>query len=248
MFAAVYDAEWKRHVPVVGAALIRFAETDDDISVNRPVLDVCCGTGHVSCHLANHGFDVVGIDASPHMIGRARENAEKTDDAHRLRFAVQDATEMNVGRGFGLAVSTLDAMNHLTDLAELRKCFSSVRTALAPGGVFVFDMHTVSGLRELNRVEVRETPDTLFVARTIYDPYAEVLVARISGCRRDGATWQRFTHSVRERAYPSRSIEEALHDAGFDRVHAAEPADLHTPLPNADDLPRAFYVARNSTS
>ena len=51
------------------------------------ILDIGCGTGHHVSSLAEHGYKVVGIDISPSMIKKAKENYPTLD------FKVSDALE-----------------------------------------------------------------------------------------------------------------------------------------------------------
>src|SRR5689334_7572475 len=38
------------------------------------IVDLGCGTGHLTAQIAEAGADVLGIDKSPDMIGQARQN------------------------------------------------------------------------------------------------------------------------------------------------------------------------------
>src|SRR3954451_23088959 len=61
--------------------------------IHSKVLDVGCGTGEHTILLTRLGYDVLGVDLSPHAIEQARANAAvKGVDA---RFEVADA--MNLG-------------------------------------------------------------------------------------------------------------------------------------------------------
>ena len=73
--------------PWLRAALAAFAEAVRGLG---PVLDVGCGPGTVTAHLARLGLDVSGVDLSPRMVEHAR---------HRypgLRFAVASATALDI--------------------------------------------------------------------------------------------------------------------------------------------------------
>ena len=76
------------------AQLVRFAE----IRAGQRVLDVGCGTGVVAITAARRGTEVTGLDLTPELLGRAKENAAMMrsqitwveGDAEALQFA--DAT------------------------------------------------------------------------------------------------------------------------------------------------------------
>src|SRR5580692_4645049 len=49
------------------------------------ILDIGCGTGHLTSEIAERGADVTGLDASLSMIAQARQNYPK------LKFVLADA-------------------------------------------------------------------------------------------------------------------------------------------------------------
>src|ERR1700744_4226339 len=65
---------------------------EDVVSLLKPqpgerILDVGCGTGHLTADIAAAGALTFGIDASPAMIAQARQNFPK------LQFQLVDAAE-----------------------------------------------------------------------------------------------------------------------------------------------------------
>jgi cyclopropane fatty-acyl-phospholipid synthase-like methyltransferase len=62
------------------------------------LLDIGCGAGHIAAWLAEHGFDVLGIDFAPQAVERARR---AYGHVPRLAFEVVDACDPNaLGRQF----------------------------------------------------------------------------------------------------------------------------------------------------
>ena len=91
------------------------------------VLDVGCGTGHLTARIAESGADVLGIDASESMVLQARSNYP------HLRFEVLDALAMKLGPEFDAVFS--NAVLHW--ITEPDVAASGIFNALKPGGRFV---------------------------------------------------------------------------------------------------------------
>jgi SAM-dependent methyltransferase len=99
--------------------------------IHSKVLDVGCGTGEHTILLTRLGYDVLGVDLSPHAIEQARANAAvKGVDA---RFEVADAT--NLG-GEPLYTTIVDsALFHIFDDTDRPRYVRSLHTATRPGGL-----------------------------------------------------------------------------------------------------------------
>lgn len=71
-------AGWASFIPFEGATgiaaaqLVSFAK----VSKNSRLLDVACGTGVVAITAARQGADAQGVDLTPELVERARENAQ----------------------------------------------------------------------------------------------------------------------------------------------------------------------------
>jgi trans-aconitate methyltransferase len=94
------------------------------------VLDLGCGTGHLTAQIAERGAEVIGLDASLSMVAQARQNYPK------LKFALADARTFELGSGFD-AVFSNAALHWIPESAAV---IASVARALKPGGRFVLEM------------------------------------------------------------------------------------------------------------
>jgi trans-aconitate 2-methyltransferase len=127
-----------------GAALI-------DLLAPRPgerILDLGCGTGHLTAQIAAAGADVIGIDASAEMVAEARRLYPD------LRFELADARDFDLGGSFDAVFS--NAVLHW--IKEPDQVIACVRRALRPGGRFVVEFGgrgnvqaTVAGLEDAAR-------------------------------------------------------------------------------------------------
>ena len=76
------------------------------------ILDLGCGTGQLTAKIADAGASVLGLDASPDMIGQARQNYP------RLQFKLEDATAMQFDSDFD-AVFSNAALHWMLDAATV---------------------------------------------------------------------------------------------------------------------------------
>ncbi len=142
---ASYDRVAERYVamgvghldahPWLRAALAAFAET---VRGRGPVLDVGCGPGHVTAHLARLGVDVAGVDLSPQMVAQARRlyPGLRFDPASATALALEDASLGGVLAWWSLF--------HLPRpvLPDVLRSFAD---ALVPGGQVLVGTHVGDG-------------------------------------------------------------------------------------------------------
>jgi SAM-dependent methyltransferase len=94
-------------------------------------LVVGCGTGEHARRLHDAGLDVVGVDPSPAMIGRARERSD-------VEFLVGALPELPIDGRFDLVVAPFTVTNYLAP-DELEPALAALSDRVADGGVLVLD-------------------------------------------------------------------------------------------------------------
>lgn len=124
------------------AALVELAR-DRGLRGTR-ALDVACGTGSTSLPLAHHGFEVTGVDCSEGMLEIARERLAGIADLIHGDMR----TLPHIG-AFDLVTCVGDALNHLLDAASVERALERIACNLAPGGLLVFDLNTLTTLRSV---------------------------------------------------------------------------------------------------
>ena len=91
------------------------------------ILDLGCGTGHLTAEIAAAGAQTLGIDSSADMIGQARQNYPK------LKFELADARSFTTAQPYDAVFS--NAALHW--VPEARAAVQAIHRALRPGGRFV---------------------------------------------------------------------------------------------------------------
>ncbi|SRR6266704_759561 len=95
----------------------------------RIVLDVCCGSGCLTCRLSRAGFEVTGVDSSPTMLDRAKT---KHRGAH---FVLCEASQMPFAAAFDAAIVSLAL--HEMDPPLRDSVWETMRRAVRPGGLLI---------------------------------------------------------------------------------------------------------------
>ncbi len=137
-------------------AIVRLVERD---SVAGTAIDVGCGTGEHALFLAGRGLDVVGVDASPTAIDRAKQKAAERNLA--AEFEVLDALELpRLGRTFDLAIDC--GLFHVFSDEERPRFERSLHAVIRPGGRYHLlcfsDRQPGSmGPRRVTQAEIRAT-------------------------------------------------------------------------------------------
>jgi SAM-dependent methyltransferase len=131
------------------------------------ILDAPCGIGRVAIPLARLGFDVTGVDLSPHLVSVASKKANDFNLATgRARFLVGDMRELGsrfAPDSFDAVLNVFTSIGYGSEEGDL-KFFRDARAVTRRGGLLLF-----SGLR--NRDYVARNP-----SQNIYEETERILV------------------------------------------------------------------------
>ena len=212
----------------------------------KTVLDLACGTGSLTVELANRGYEMIGVDLSPDMLGEASEKAmdEVGEDQTPPIFLCQSMDKLDLYGTIDACVCCLDSVNYVTDPKKLKKAFERVHLFLMPGGLFVFDINTVEKLMGLDgQVFLDETEDTYCVWRAEFEKRRSICSYFMDIFQLDEETglWERGEELHEERAYTVEELTAFLEDAGFKDIKTYGNLKMRAPAPGED---RIFFVAR----
>lgn len=132
--AALYDQQ-HAFVWQYGADLLKLLAPQP----GERILDLGCGTGHLTGQIAEAGAGVTGIDSSTSMIEQARANYPA------LRFEVANAEAFDFPEPFD-AVFSNAALHWMKKADQVAEC---VARALKPGGRFVAEFGGKGNVKEV---------------------------------------------------------------------------------------------------
>ena len=196
------------------------------------VLDLACGTGTISCLLAERGYEVIATDGSEEMLTQAMQKAGELE--HPPLFLLQSMPRTRLLEPVDAAISTLDSLNYLTRTKDLQETFKRVFRWLKPGGTFVFDVNSPYKLRRMDsQMYMDETEESFCVWRTFFSEKQQVCTYQVDlfQLQEDGETWYRDFEEHRERAWSEAELRQFLTEAGFQNIiitgdmKAAAPAE-----------------------
>lgn len=140
-----------------------------NLSSGERVLDVGCGTGTLALMakaVVGQDTEVVGRDATPEMIGRARKKAQKRNDDVSFDVGLIEDIQFP-DESFDVVFSTF-MMHHLPDNLKVRG-LAEIRRVLKPGGrAFIVDFRR-GGISLPNLVHHGQLPPDGAMLRLIDD-------------------------------------------------------------------------------
>lgn len=98
------------------------------------MVELGCGSGHLTRHLLDAGHRVIATDASQAMLELARSHAPNVED---LRLLVLPDDPIPAADAI---VSVGHVLSYLPDEAAIRHAFGAICGALRPGGVLALDI------------------------------------------------------------------------------------------------------------
>ena len=105
----------------------------------RTLLDLGCGTGRHATILAQHGFDVTGVDRSEPMLIRARERAQQHLLDPGPEFLSGDIRNFAASQPFDVALMNFNVIGYMTSNDDALAALASTRRSLREEGLLIAD-------------------------------------------------------------------------------------------------------------
>jgi SAM-dependent methyltransferase len=236
-FAWIYNQYWGGFSQLVLPLLDRLIL--GDLPAHAKILDVACGTGHVSRLLVKEGYQVTGLDGSAEMLRYARENAPQAE------FLLLDARSFSLPPVYDGAVSTFDSLNHILSLPELETAFRNILAALKPGGRFLFDLNLEAGyLAGWNGSVGDSFADHAYIWKNSYDPDQKLARFDATLFRLEEGLWQRSDVTLWQHCYTPQEVLGALARAGFTAAQGFQLSEELEIIPLGSEARRGFFVCQ----
>lgn len=133
VFCKVYNEfGWNYYPEIFGEQLLQWLRRQK--IKPRTSMDLACGTGILCEILRSDGIQASGMDVSSGMIEIARQRNPE------IPYDVADMITYRPAKRFDLVTCTGDALNHIADLADIKRIFDNVYAYTGEGGYFIFDI------------------------------------------------------------------------------------------------------------
>lgn len=193
------------------------------------ILDAGCGTGLLAGYFAENGYETHGVDLSGEMLEIAKK---KYPDSSFFQMDISDELP---DFSYNAVVSSLDVVNHLTDIERVKSFFQNAYEHLIINGVFVFDINTYKKFsREYaDKRYVYSSHHSLCVWDNSYDDSTKLCRFDLKLYEKTGERYVGKNESFYERYYAPEYIRMLLLLTGFSYIE----------IKYMDNGTRCFFIA-----
>ncbi|MBE9034054.1 class I SAM-dependent DNA methyltransferase [aff. Roholtiella sp. LEGE 12411] len=186
-----------------------------NVAQGANILDLCCGTGHITQHLIEQGYQVTGLDISEGMLQYARENAPKA------KLILDDAKFFNLPSTFDAVISANAGLNEIINFEDLQQVFAKVYDSLLNNGVFLFGLNLEDFYKSwhgaISDGDIKD--DLAWACCDSYNPEEKIGQFRITIFQMVEESWQRLDINNQVRGYSRTEVVTALESVGFTDIN-----------------------------
>ena len=211
VFCKVYNEfGWNYYPEIFGEQLLEWLRRND--VKPRNAMDLACGTGILCEILHKSGIQASGMDFSAGMIDIARSRNPE------IHYDVADMITYRPGKQFDLVTCTGDAINHISDLADVERIFRNVYAYTSPGGYFIFDILNENEVSTSEPFEM-DFSDTIRVWFQMTRPGDKQVNLKIRVFEKGNL---QFEENIRETIHDPAAICDLLRKSGFEVERCAD--------------------------
>ncbi|MDR1831533.1 MAG: class I SAM-dependent methyltransferase [Fusobacteriaceae bacterium] len=209
------------------------AETIGKTGVPREaVLDLGCGTGTLLFLLEPKFQRLKGLDLSDKMLALARKKYRRAvaageNAAGKIEFVSGDMISFEFPEKYPLITSFFDTVNHILSEEELSCHFRSVKNALTPGGVYIFDLVDRAFMGEMfpqnSYVDNRE--EFCCIWELERDEDIDYIKATYF-IREKGESYKKYYEVYTKKIFSAESIQKCIEKSGLVTVERKRHKDL----------------------
>ena len=204
------------------------------------VLDLGCGSGSLTAIMADRGYDMIGIDISPEMLGIAQEENRRDN----ILYLCQDMRSFELYGTVDAIYSSLDCVNYLTSAKDILKMLKLLKNYLNPGGIMIFDMNTSYYFENIlhGKTHIFENEDVYLVWQSDFSKKTGICRFYLDMFYREGEAYERFYEEQRERAYGISEIAAVTEEAGHKLIAVYDAFSFKKPKEKSQ---RIFFIIKN---
>ena len=206
------------------------------------LLDLACGTGSLTVEFCKKGFEAIAVDLSEDMLLSAREKLASFGD--KALILCQDMRQLDLFGTVNAAVCSLDSINHLDNIEDVKTVFNKVSLFTEPGGVFVFDVNTLYKHNSIlaDNTFVYECEDAFLVwQNSLQENGRSVDIMLDIFTENENGLYERESEDFTETAYSEKEIKEALLQAGFTDIEVFDDLSFDKPTEKSE---RIYFTAK----
>lgn len=212
-FAHIYDNLIKGDVDYFKWANIILDLCDEFNVTKKEYLDLACGTGNLTEHIAKGFLNTWAVDLSDDMLTEAENKLR--NKGIKGKFICQDISELELNKQFNLITCCLDSTNYLTENEDILNYFKGVHKHLKDEGIFIFDINSYYKLSNIlgNNIFTYDEENVYYTWENVFED--NIVDMYLTFFLKEGELYRRFDEHHTERAYTEKELEELIVKAGF---------------------------------
>ena len=220
--------DYKKEVDFLEKVFKKYSDVKD-------VLDLGCGTGIHSRHLASRGYMVSGIDISKEMI-----NIAKLKRASNTEFFSGNMTCFSLNKKFDACITMFAVIGYLTKNKQVEAYLNSVKKHLKKNGLLILDCWNGLGvMHDLPKSRIKEVElGNLKIKRTSYpdlDAFNHKCNVKFDvNIFEKGNLIRNYKENHSVRFFFPQELRKYLEDTGFEVLEICKVFELGTKLDETD--------------